>query len=455
MKHMSGTGTLSISLILLLGGGCGRLEAQRSPDPNSPRYQGVVALQELIQGEGKDSLLEFIRERIAPAMLESMGEEALIAKLEDLRKRFAHLEARGARPVGPFAAKIVFNREGGQEEVSFRLSESSPHQFVEIDASPLQSSAKPDTNHGPAPVVTISSRDDLISALQERLRREAERGFSGAILVARGDDTLVAEGYGKANREKGIPNTPETLFDVGSLAKLLTRVAIFKLEEMGRLGISDPISKFFPQAPRDKRQITIEQLLWMKSGLGEYHDLTGDFEPLTRSQALERIFVQRLRFVPGGGEAYSNSGYALLAAIVEEASGMSYPSFVDHYLLRPAGLKETGFYRLRDWDPDSVAVGYEAMNFGEVNSPAYWPEVSWACLGGGCLVSSSRELFRWYRALAGGKVLSAGALSGAVPQVHGLMASAGGNDFGFGAVVVEERIREDLVILVPKQVHQC
>ena len=83
-----------------------------------------------------------------------------------------------------------------------------------------------------------------------------------------------------------------------------------------------------------------------------------------------------------------------------------------------------------------------------MNSPAYWPEITWACMGGGCLVSTSRELFRWYRSLAAGKILSPQTLASAFSSQPGLRLSAGGNDFGFGTVVAEERSRRDLVIIL-------
>ncbi|HSR51891.1 MAG TPA: serine hydrolase domain-containing protein, partial [Acidobacteriota bacterium] len=242
--------------------------------------------------------------------------------------------------------------------------------------------------------------------------------------------------------------TPETLFDVGSIGKVFTRVAIQKLREQGRLQLSDRLVRFFPEVPQDKAAITVSQLLDMRSGLHEYHDRSGDFEPMTREQALERIWKQPLRFQPGRGKGYSNSGYAVLAAIIEETSGLSYPAFLDRYLLEPAGLRRTGFYQLRQWEPDSMAVGYEALTYGEVNSPAYWPEISWACMGGGCLVSSTRELFKWFRGLAEGKILSSQSLQEVFPKTGDTQIYTGLNDFGFGALIAFEPVREDLVVVL-------
>lgn len=117
--------------------------------------------------------------------------------------------------------------------------------------------------------------------------------------------------------------------------------------------------------PEDKQAITIDHLLTMRFGLHEYHDRSGDFEAMDRVEAFRRIMNQQLRFQPGGCKGYSNSGYAVLAMIIEEVSGQPYITYLREQIFDPAGMNHTGFYRDRLWTEEQVAYGYDARTFGE------------------------------------------------------------------------------------------
>ena len=225
-----------------------------------------------------------------------------------------------------------------------------------------------------------------------------------------------------------------------------------KLEEQGKLRRSDTLNKFFDNVPEDKAGITVKQVLEHTAGFHEYHDTTGDFEKMDREQALKTILNQKLRFKPGNQEAYSNSGYTLLAAIIELSSKQSYQSFLKEYLFKPAGMNRTGFYRDSLWKKDEVAIGYEGKTIGEKNSPHYWPHMTWALIGGGGMVSSVGELYKWIQALEAGKVLSEKTKKGMYDPQGNPMAYAGGNDFGFSAVVFEYP-KEKKNIIVATNAH--
>ena len=279
--------------------------------------------------------------------------------------------------------------------------------------------------------------DNLRKKLDGYILTAVEAGFSGTVLVAKGGEVILHNGYGMADREKSIPVNKDTVFDIGSITKRFTRAAILKLEEQGKLKRSDTLATFFDDVPEDKAQITIEQVLEHTAGFHEYHDTKGDFEEMDREKALKTILSQKLRFKPGDHEAYSNSGYGLLAVIIEFVSGQSYPSFLNEYLFKPAGMNRTGFYRDPLWEEDEIAVGYEGRTIGKKNSPYYWPHMTWALVGGGGMVSSVSELYKWIQALQTNKVLSDKAKEKMYGPQGSPMAYAGGNDFGFSAVVFE------------------
>ena len=289
--------------------------------------------------------------------------------------------------------------------------------------------------------------DNFQKKIDSYIRAAVEAGFSGAVLVAKGGKVILQSGYGLADREKNIPVSKETVFDIGSITKRFTKAAILKLEEQGKLRRSDTLNNFFDNVPEDKAGITVKQVLAHTAGFHEYHDTTGDFEEMDREQALKIILNQKLLFKPGDQEAYSNSGYALLAAIIELSSKQSYQSFLDEYLFKPAGMNRTGFYRDSLWKEDEVAIGYESRTIGEKNSPYYWPHMTWALIGGGGMVSSVGELYKWIQALEANKILSGKTKEKMYDPQRRPMAYAGGNDFGFSAVVYEYPKEKNYIIV--------
>ncbi len=250
------------------------------------------------------------------------------------------------------------------------------------------------------------SKGKLGAALDEVMTKAMAEGFSGAVLIAKNGEVLLRKGYGQANREKQIPVTSKTVFDIGSVSKVFTVAAILTLEQQGKLTVADTLGKFFSAVPADKSAITLHQLLTHTSGLLEYHDTEGDFEAMTRDEAVRRIFAQKLLAEPGKQFAYSNSGMTLLAAIVEIVSGKSFPTYLREKLLDPAGMRQTGFYRHPLWSEADVAHGYNANRFGTENSPLVWPQISWALMGNGGMVSSPADLYLWLRVLKSEKILS-------------------------------------------------
>jgi len=244
--------------------------------------------------------------------------------------------------------------------------------------------------------------DNFQKKIDSYIRTAVDAGFSGAVLVAKGGKVILQSGYGLADREKNIPVRKETVFDIGSITKRFTKAAILKLEEQGKLKISNTLNKFFDNVPEDK---------------------------------------------PGDQEAYSNSGYTLLAVIIELSSKQSYQSFLEEYLFKPAGMNRTGFYRDSLWKEDEVAIGYEGKTIGEKNSPYYWPHMTWALIGGGGMVSSVGELYKWIQALEAGKVLTEKTKEKMYDPQGNPMAYAGGNDFGFSTVVFEYPKEKNYIIV--------
>lgn len=288
--------------------------------------------------------------------------------------------------------------------------------------------------------------DALAREVRQRFADASEQGFSGTALVIVGGETLFERGYGLADRDADKANALRTAFDFGSLMKDLTALAIFKLEAEGVLATTtDTLADIFEDVPQDKAAITVLQLVQHGSGLDEYHDTEGDFEAMTRLQARERIFAQPLLFEPGSDEAYSNSGYTLLADVIETVTERAFTDYVREEILARAGLNASGFYGDPVWDEVDTAIGYGAETF-EDNDPARWP-LTWALVGNGGLVATVPDIARWLVAMRDGSVLSEGAfaayereyLEPSAVELEGraVYAFAGAGDYGLGGVAID------------------
>jgi D-alanyl-D-alanine carboxypeptidase len=191
----------------------------------------------------------------------------------------------------------------------------------------------------------------------------AEDKFSGTILIAQNGKPVLTKSYGFADKEKQIPNGPDTIYNLGSINKLFTGLAIGMLADEGKLALNDTIGKHLPDYPNKEAagKVTISQLLAMTSGIG---DIFGpEYEAMDKSRldsitAYLPLFASKpLEFEPGTGRRYSNGGYIVLGAIIEKASGMSYYDFVKQRIFNKCGMKDTESLRSDSKEP-RMAKGY-------------------------------------------------------------------------------------------------
>lgn len=253
---------------------------------------------------------------------------------------------------------------------------------------------------------TTVVRGPLGARLDSTLRAAAEAGFHGSALVARAGEIVLLKGYGLADEGSPTSYGPGTVVQIGSNVKDFTKVATLQLVEAGRLSLDDSLWRFFPAAPTDKRNITVRQLMNHRAGFPMM--IGPDTQAIGRDAFLERLFATPLRFHPGDGEQYSNPGYSLLAAIVEQRSGQPYDTYVAEHEFRPAGMRETG-YLLPGFDRRRLAHGYQdgrdrgTMLDKPHASDGHW----WNLRGNGGMLSTLSDMLRFYRALNDATLLAA------------------------------------------------
>lgn len=248
-------------------------------------------------------------------------------------------------------------------------------------------------------------RGDLGEEVDAYMNRLVSQGFSGGLLVAKDGAVVLSKGYGLADRARGLSFTSETVFPIGSITKQFTGAAILKLEMMGRLRVEDSITTYFDDVPADKAGITLHHLLTHSAG---FRDALGfDFAPISRDDYVALALGSGLQFEPGASYAYSNVGYSLLAAIVEQLTGASYDAFVQEHLFAPAGMTKTGYVFSR-WTPDDLAHGYRGDQDWGTFADHEWADDGpyWHLRGNGGLLSTLGDMYRWHLALEGNAVLS-------------------------------------------------
>jgi CubicO group peptidase (beta-lactamase class C family) len=235
----------------------------------------------------------------------------------------------------------------------------------------------------------------------------ATGNFMGAVLVARGDEVLFQGGYGKADLELDVPNTPESVFRLGSLTKQFTAAAILQLQEQGLLEINDTVDRYLPGYPHGD-EITIYQLLNHTSGVPDYEFLESRMvyrNAVSLDALMAKFSDLPFDYTPGSQFKYSSSGYVILTAIIEKVSGQSYADYLAEHIFQPLGMEATR-YDNADTILPGRASGYTWD--GDAYHNAEFFDMSNAA-GAGGLVSTVGDMYKWDHALYTDAVLSAAA----------------------------------------------
>ena len=276
----------------------------------------------------------------------------------------------------------------------------------------------------------VVKTDDLSSKLDAFAQTQAAKGFSGAVLVINNDRTVLEKEYGLQ------PSKTKTAFWIGSNTKQFAAAAILKLQEQGKLSVHDPITKFFKDVPPDKQAITVHQLLCHTSGLPHMYVTDGVAD---RGVAAKAIFGLSLKAGPGETYSYSNDGYVLLAIIIEIASGKTYEDYLRSAVLRPAGMKHTGFWgesSVISLAPVPAKLNPRANRFVDGRTIA-----NWGYRGSTGLYSTIEDQGKWLTALRRHKILSSASLEQMwSTQVFVRHGSKPGQDiyYGYGWAVVTQ-----------------
>ena len=267
----------------------------------------------------------------------------------------------------------------------------------------------PEPTQAPEPTATTSTGSsqtdqELATKIDTVMGKLDKAGMlSGALLLAHNGNVILSKGYGLADRENKIPNTPTTRFRIASITKGFTAMAILMLQEEGKLSVDDPVCKYIPECPASWQAVKINHLLTHTAGVCDCFNVLivavkGQATPVpsTSAQLIARIEERPLDFAPGAKFSYSSGGYVVAGYVVEQVSGQPYEQFLQEHIFGPLGMKNTGYAR----DDSGLAVGYQ-------NSLARGDRVDGSLpFAAGGLYSTVEDLYLYTQALDGNRPLS-------------------------------------------------
>jgi len=302
-----------------------------------------------------------------------------------------------------------------------------------LSALPVRISAQT-----PAHQTTVVAGQDVAPKIDEYMSALVKAGwFNGSILIAREGKVIVNKGYGMANFELDVPNTPQTKFRLGSITKPFTAMAIMLLQERGKLSLQDSICKYFTDCPAGWQAITIHHLLSHTSGLAK-HDKAGDYlkiamMPMPLPQLIDSFKNKPADFKPGEKFDYNNNGYILLGYVIEKISGQSYEEFLKENIFAPLKMADTGY---DNHDPiiKNRAAGYRKEDSKLLN--AWYTDPSQP-FSAGSLYSTTGDLMLLDQALYDGKLLSS--------KTMDLLFTPGPGNYGYGWFVMKQNNRRAIM----------
>jgi CubicO group peptidase (beta-lactamase class C family) len=227
----------------------------------------------------------------------------------------------------------------------------------------------------------------------------ARQQVPGVALGIRSHGTVIQKGYGFSNVELKTPVRAETVFQSGSLGKQFTSVLVMLEVEAGRVGLDDPLSKYFPEAPASWRQVSVRNLLNHTSGIGDYTEVMLDGKPAidyrrdyTEEELTRLMYTLPLEFPPGTRWKYSNSGYLLLGALIHRTSGHFYGELLEQKVFAPLGMKSARIISEEDIVPNRAA-GYRLVQGALKNQEWIAPSIN--TTADGSLYLSVRDYLAW------------------------------------------------------------
>ncbi len=328
--------------------------------PQTPAGKAVEAYFKAFNA-GEEAIKVFFSNFASKEALQKTSLDVRLDRYRQMRGRLQSLEPQKLADARDNFVSIVARTGAGQlVRLDFEFEAAAPFGLLGIRIEDMGGGG----DQGPRPE---PKKDDaeLVASVREYARRAAETGeFSGVILIARNGKPVFEEAFGEADREKKSPNKTGTKFNLGSIDKSFTGLAIRQLAAEKKLALDDRIGEYLPDYPNKDAaaKVTIRHLLDMTSGIGDFfgdrYEAADKEKLLTLADYLPLFADKPLEFEPGTSNKYSNGGYVVLGLIIEKVAGTDYYAYVRDHIFKPAGMPDSGWSGKAARTP-GLAVGYE------------------------------------------------------------------------------------------------
>jgi D-alanyl-D-alanine carboxypeptidase len=386
--------------------------ARGAPIPDLAKTQAgqrVAAWIAAVNSGDDETIERYFTNNVAPEALERRPAKARLAQVRGMRSEIGTMVLRKVVESTDSRVIVVLAVREGFAQFTFEMEPGPPHRVLQISGD---SAEDPDL---PPPLVLTEAA--AVQAIENAVAKAvAADEFSGTVLVAHGGKPLLLDAWGLASIEHHVPNRTDTKYNLGSIDKIFTRLAIGQLVQAGKLSFDDTLGKILPEYPDAdaRRKVTVRHMLEMTSGIGDFFGERFDAMPKDRfrnnADYMPLVAASPLAFEPGSQRRYSNGGYVVLGAIVEKISGQTYHDYVREHVFVPSGMTSTGAIEA-DVPVTNVAEGYTRQwgsGTGAMDGPRriniYSRPARGSAAGGG--YSSAEDLLRFSNAVLADLLLS-------------------------------------------------
>jgi D-alanyl-D-alanine carboxypeptidase len=377
--------------------------------PDTISGKRVAAWLAAVNSGDDGRMRQYFTDNLAPEALAGRPMEERLGVIREMRAQLGTLDLRKVVQAGEGGVIVVVASRDEFLQLTFELEPQPPHRLLRVRIEPAE-----DPNLPPPPKVT---EPEAMAAIEKAVGEAvAADQFSGTVLVARGGKPLLLKAWGLASAEHNAPNRTNTKYNLGSINKLFTALAIGQLVQGGKLSFDDTLGKLLPDYPNAeaRQKVTVRHLLEMRSGIGDFFGERFDATPKdrfrTNADFLPMFAGDPLEFEPGSRRRYSNGGYVVLGAIIEKVSGRSYYDYVREQIFTPAGMTATDSFEA-DVPVPNLAEGYtRRWGKGEQSMPGprrtniYSRPARGMAAGGG--YSTAEDLLHFANAVLADKLLS-------------------------------------------------
>ncbi len=401
---------------------------------DNPAERRAIELARVISTGNRAEAQKYVTENYAPQFLKIPMERHLgiISQLYDWSRGLEFHSVKETRP--NVVVVNLKNKLSGWTVLALRVEPEAPNRIANLVL--MKSQAPPS-----ARLTKKLSNEEIAKELDVYLQKlVAADLFSGTVLVAKDGKPFYRKVFGIANKDFNVPNRIDTKFNLGSMNKMFTSVAIAQLVERGKLSFDDSLAKFLPEFPdkESAQKIKIKHLLSHTAGLGSYFNQkffdSSRENYRTVDEMMKLAEGEKLQFEPGSKWSYSNTGMLVLGKVIEKVSGQNYFDYIRENIYKPAGMTNSDSYELDQVNPN-LAVGYEKEYTDEgirFENNIFKHVMRGGPAGGG--YSTVEDLFKFDVALRSGKLIGQDlvkTLLSAKPELNS-------PDYGFGFQIDKE-----------------